>query len=128
MSRSLAPRSGAGERERREKEDFFCGVQGRAVEREVLYETERGGEVLEGSGVRVGRVRTPFRRRRVQREHVDPSRKTYLKMPEILFPEKWWKMTPEEYNEAKLALKGLIAKDPDSGNAEVKKFFGEGEE
>ncbi len=45
---------------------------------------------------------------------------TYLeKMPEILFPEKWWKLSPEEYNESKLALKGLIAKDPDSGNAEV---------
>ncbi len=32
-------------------------------------------------------------------------------------------MTPEEYNEAKLALKGLIAKDPDSGNAEVMNFL-----
>ncbi len=43
-------------------------------------------------------------------------------MPEILFPEKWWKLSPEEYNESKLALKGLIAKDPDSGNAEVIMF------
>jgi hypothetical protein len=42
-------------------------------------------------------------------------------MPEILFPEKWWKLTPEEYNKAKLALKGLIAKDPESGNSEVKR-------
>jgi hypothetical protein len=40
-------------------------------------------------------------------------------MPEVLFPEKWWNLSPEEYNEAKLALKALIAKDPDSGNAEV---------
>ncbi len=40
-------------------------------------------------------------------------------MPEVLFPEKWWKLTPEEYNDAKTALKALIAKEADSGNAEV---------
>jgi len=40
-------------------------------------------------------------------------------MPEVLFPDKWWKLSQEEYIEAKTALKGLIAKDPDSGNAEV---------
>ncbi len=40
-------------------------------------------------------------------------------MPEVLFPEKWWKLTTEEYNDAKTALKALIAKEADSGNAEV---------
>ena len=40
-------------------------------------------------------------------------------MPEILFPEKWWQMSQEDYNEAKGHLKGLIAKEADSGNAEV---------
>jgi hypothetical protein len=42
-------------------------------------------------------------------------------MPEVLFPEKWWKLSPEEYNDAKTALKGLIAKEADSGNAEVRR-------
>ncbi len=41
------------------------------------------------------------------------------KMPEILFQDKWWKLSQEEYNEAKVALKALIAKDPESGNSEV---------
>ncbi len=41
-------------------------------------------------------------------------------MPEVLFPKDWWKLPQDEYNEAKIALKGLIAKDPDSGNAEVR--------
>jgi hypothetical protein len=40
-------------------------------------------------------------------------------MPEILFPEKWWLLSQEQYNEAKAALKGLIAKEASSGNAEV---------
>jgi len=40
-------------------------------------------------------------------------------MPETLFPEKWWAMPEAQYNEAKVALKALIAKDPTSGTAEV---------
>jgi hypothetical protein len=50
-------------------------------------------------------------------------------MPEILFPEKWWQMSQEDYNEAKQSLKALIAREPDSGNAEVSysKMFVEGE-
>ncbi len=39
-------------------------------------------------------------------------------MPEIIFPDKWWKLSQEEYFEAKTTLKALINKD-DGGNAEV---------
>ena len=41
------------------------------------------------------------------------------KMPEVLFPKEWWKMAQEDYNEAKLKLKGLVAKEDGTGNGEV---------
>jgi|688.fasta_scaffold257993_1 hypothetical protein len=40
-------------------------------------------------------------------------------MPEVIFPDKWWKLSQEDYVEAKTTLKALISKDPDSGNSEV---------
>ncbi len=40
-------------------------------------------------------------------------------MPEVLFPDKWWKLSQEDYIEAKTTLKALINKEPDSGNSEV---------
>jgi hypothetical protein len=50
-------------------------------------------------------------------------------MPEILFSEKWWQMPQDDYNESKQTLKALIAKEQDSGNAEVvyQKMFMSGE-
>ncbi len=56
------------------------------------------------------------RRREIEREKTE----NLATMPEVLFPEKWWRLSHEEYNEARIALKALIAKDPDSGNAEVR--------
>ncbi len=40
-------------------------------------------------------------------------------MPEVLFPDKWWKLPQEEYTEARTTLKALINKDPESGASEV---------
>jgi hypothetical protein len=40
-------------------------------------------------------------------------------MPDIIFPDKWWQLSQEDYNSARADLKGLIHKDPDSGSAEV---------
>ena len=52
-------------------------------------------------------------------------------MTEVLFPKEWWKLTPEQYSEAKIALKGLLARVLDVGTKEVILFFDfleEGEE
>ncbi len=56
---------------------------------------------------------------RVSERRGEERTNEFLKMPEILFPEKWWQMSQTDYDEAKGNLKGLIHKEGDSGNAEV---------
>ncbi len=68
----------------------------------------------------------------IQDSHAFPSGRTNgakrenVKMPEILFPDKWWQLPQEDYNSAKAELKGLISKDPESGSAEVRLNEGKG--
>jgi hypothetical protein len=41
-------------------------------------------------------------------------------MPEIIFPKEWWKMSQEDYQTAKIALKSLLSvKDVDAGIKQV---------
>ncbi len=78
--------------------------------------------------VRLGRFWVSVRGRAVFRAIQDSrvsertgraNERTNETMPEILFSEKWWQMPQDDYNESKQTLKALIAKEQDSGNAEV---------
>lgn len=42
-------------------------------------------------------------------------------MTEAIFPAEWWKLSADEYKEAKMSLSALVAKDLDPGTKEVSK-------
>ncbi len=45
---------------------------------------------------------------------------TKLKMPEIIFPKDWWKMTPSDYESAKITFKSLLqSRELDAGIKQV---------
>jgi len=42
-------------------------------------------------------------------------------MTEVIFQKEWWKMSEEDYNNGKLAIKSLLTRDLDAGVKEVSK-------
>lgn len=41
-------------------------------------------------------------------------------MSSAIFPKEWWKLSPEDYQDAKSTMRALAAKDCDAGTKEVR--------
>jgi len=44
-------------------------------------------------------------------------------MAASIFPKEWWKLSPEEYHEARAEMRALAKKDCEQGTKEVNSFI-----